>query len=237
MKRFLFILSFIYILRFSSVCGSKFLTHILKHSSPELQHVPLYAELDVSETDYTISELLSRVRTCGKHLLWSDRKDFIARRNETERITGPIILVATGGPSTEEQNYFKQMHTQQWVVLLHPSDESLYQTDPSIYGSGVIQVFRNYYHGGMQDKSLDYLLESGTKHVPRVLWMPLGLANLKALPATFKYEFAERPHLWAWAGDTGGKAERAEMMRALNGHASAAQVPAYCLLLTQLDRC
>ncbi|CAL8465799.1 g5335 [Coccomyxa elongata] len=76
----------------------------------------------------------------------------------------------------------------------------------------------------MQEKSLDYLLESGTKRVPKVLWMPLGLANLKALPTTFKYEFAERPHLWAWAGDIGGKPERAEMMRALDEHASAAQI-------------
>lgn len=230
MKRIFTMLSLIHVSWWSTVYGSKALMHILKRSSPGTQDVPLYADLDVSETGFLFSELLSRTGTCGKHLVWNNRKDFIARRNETERIIGPIILVATGGPSTEEQEYFKEAHLQQWIVLLHPSDEFLVQTDPSMYGDGVTQVFRNYYHGGMGHKSLDYLLESGTKHVPRVLWMPLGLANLKALPETFKYGFVDRPYLWAWAGDTAGKPERAEMMHALVEHASAAQVPAWRLL-------
>ncbi|BDA51603.1 hypothetical protein COCOBI_19-1590 [Coccomyxa sp. Obi] len=223
-NRIFIILSLIHVSRLCAVRGSKALTHTLKRSSPEFQDVPLYAELDVSETDFLLSELLSRISTCGKRVIWNNRRDFIARKNETEGIIGPIILVATGGPSKEEQEYFKEAHPQQWIVLLHPSDEFVAQTDHSMYGDGVTQVFRNYYHGGMGDRSLAYLLESGTKHVPRILWMPLGLANLKALPATFKYEFAERPNLWAWAGDTAGKPERAEMMRALTEHASSAQV-------------
>ena len=228
MKQISFLISLLHVSGFSAVRGSDALTHILKRSSLDLQDVPLYAELDTSETNFLICEVLSRMSTCGRHLTWRNRKNFTARRNETERVTGPIILVATGGPSDEEQKYFKEAHSQgqQWIVLLHPSDEFLTQTDPSMYGDGVTQVFRNYYHGGMGDKSLEYLRESGKRHVPRVLWMPLGLANLKALPATFKFEFIKRPYLWAWAGDTAGKPERAEMVRALNEHASTAQVPA-----------
>lgn len=232
-KRVFTVLYLIHVARLCPVCGSKALTHIVKRSSPGIQDVPLYAQLDVSETDFMLSDLLSRVNICGKHLVWSNRKDFIARRNETGRIVGPIILIATGGPSSDEQKYFKEADSQQWIVMLHPSDEFLVQTHPSMYGDRVTQVFRNYYHGGMGDESMEYLLDSGTKHAPRILWMPLGLANLKSLPVTFKYEFLERPYLWAWAGDTAGKPERAEMMHALYEHASTAQVPAASRLLVK----
>ena len=193
-----------------------------------LDKVPFYAELDVSETLFVFTELLSRIHACANRLVWRDRRDLIARRNETELILGPIILAATGGPTSEEQEYFRQTPSGQQIVLLHPSDEFVSQTDPSIYGDGVTQVFRNYFHRGLGDESLQYLLQTSTGHVPRVLWMPLGLANLRPLPAAFKFEFTERPHLWAWAGDTGGKPERAEMLQALAEHASSDQVSLFC---------
>lgn len=236
-KRVSTVLYLIHVSRLCAVCGSKALTHILKRSSPGIQDVPLFAQLDVSETDFMLSNLFSRINNCGKHLVWSNRKDFIARRNETGRVVGPIIMIATGGPSSDEQKYFKEADLQQWIVMLHPSDEFLVQTDLSMYGDRVTQVFRNYYRGGMGDESLEYLLDSGTKHVPRILSIPLGLANTKSLPATFKYEFLDL-YLWAWAGDTAGKPERAEMMRALHEHASTAQVPAESRLLVNIfNRC
>ena len=189
-----------------------------------LDQVPFYAEVDVSETLFVFTELLSRIHACGNRLVWRHRRDFIARRNETELILGPIILAATGGPTSEEQEYFRQTPSGQQIVLLHPSDEFVSQTDPSIYGDGVTQVFRNYFHRGLGDESLQYLLQTSIGHVPRVLWMPLGLANLRPLPAALKFEFTERPYLWAWAGDTEGKPERAEMLQALAEHASSDQV-------------
>ncbi len=192
--------------------------------SPDLHYVPLYAELDISETHYLFTELLKRIHVCGKRLVWFERKEFIAKRNETELILGLVILVATGGPCHEEQEYFRNTPPWQQIVLLHPSDEILSQTTPSLYGDGVVQVFRHYYHAGMGDQSLQYLLHTTTAPVPRVLWMPLGLANLRSLPPAFKFEFLERPYLWAWAGDTGGKPERAEMLGALANKTSSNQV-------------
>ena len=47
---------------------------------------------------------------------------------------GPLVLVATMGPSEEEQAYFKSVPDTQKIVLLHLSDEHLSWTDPTIYG-------------------------------------------------------------------------------------------------------
>jgi len=198
--------------------------HIAKKDNSFGRVTPLYAELDVTETSFLLSKVFSRISACGHRLVWIDRKDFSAKKEETKAQKGPIILVATGGPSEEEKEYFRNTPRGQRIILLHPSDEFLTQTDVSMYGSGVSQVFRNYYHAEMGDESLQYLLESSKGPVPKVLWLPLGLANLKPLPAAFRFEFVARPYLWAWAGDTLGKPERTDMLQALEQHASSAQI-------------
>lgn len=58
-KRVSTVLYLIHVSRLCAVCGSKALTHNLKRSSPGIQDVPLYAQLDVSETDFMLSNLFS----------------------------------------------------------------------------------------------------------------------------------------------------------------------------------
>lgn len=198
--------------------------HFAKDDNNSKRIVPLYAELDVTETSFLFTEIFSQITACGHRLVWIDRKDFSAKKEETKAHKGPIILVTTGGPSEEEKEYFRNTSQGQRIILLHPSDEFLTQTDVSMYGSGVSQVFRNYYHAGMGDETLQYLLKSSKGPVPKVLWLPLGLANLKPLPAAFRFEFGARTYLWAWAGDILGKPERIEMLQALEQHASSAQI-------------
>jgi hypothetical protein len=196
--------------------------HVKRHERP----APLYAELDVSETSFIFTELLSRVDACGVQLLWRDRQLFGSEINKTEMITGPMLLVATGGPTANERQYFQRVPRQQNIVLLHLSDEDVTQTDASVYGTGLRQVFRHYYYAGLGDAALQYLRQTATGTMPMVQWMPLGLANLKPLPAAFKPDFINRQHLWAWSGSTGNKPERTQMLDALRSHSQAAHIMA-----------
>lgn len=185
----------------------------------------LYAETDVSETSFLFDSLLSRIGRCGCRLQWRKRDDFSKKYEETRQFEGTIILVATGGPSQEEQEFLKKVPEHQNIILLHPSDEGISQTDPSIYGD-VKLTFRNYFHSKMDDSTMDYLLAEpvNASSLPSVLWMQLGLANLRALPEAFKRDFADRNFLWSWSGSTGSKPERPLMLAALKSHKSAEQL-------------
>lgn len=193
--------------------------------------VPFYAELDVSETQYLFDELLSRIAACGLQLEWRKRGEFSGNRQQIQKLRGPILLVATGGPTSEEADYFRNIPAGQRIVLIHPSDEGVSQTDTSVYTAGVSPVFRNYYHSGMGNSSMQYLRqEAATGPMPKVLWMPLGLANLKSLPAALKYPFRDRRYLWSWAGSTGNKPERAEMLNALASDSRSAEIMSWGVL-------
>lgn len=186
--------------------------------------VYLFAETDVSETSFLFEYLLSQIDQCGCHLDWHKREDYINNSEQIQRTAGPLVLVATGGPNRQEQKSFLDIPEEQEVVLIHPSDEGLTQTNTSIYGN-VKSSFRNYFHSRMDVGTIDYLLANkaktkGAKH----LWMPLGLANLKVLPRALRHDFRARQYLWSWAGSTGSKPERSEMLEALNTHLSATRV-------------
>lgn len=197
------------------------------------QPVPFFAELDVSETQYMFDELLSRISGCGVRLEWRSRSEFSGKQQETQQLQGAVLLVATGGPRAEEKEYFKNIPEGQNVVLVHPSDEYIMQSHPATYGEGVKQVFRNYYHVGMGNSSMQYLRQqAATAPTPKVLWMPLGLANLRVMPGALHYPFRERKHLWAWAGSFGDKPERSEMMDALKAHKMSAEVMSMGVLKT-----
>lgn len=197
--------------------------------------MPVFAETDVSETSFLFEILLSKINKCGCRVEWHKREDYIKKYEASRKIRGPLILVATGGPDKDEQNSFQNIPEQQEIILLHPSDEGVSQTDRSIYG--VIEiVLRNYFHSQMDERSMEYLLTvsgavSANKTLsPGLLWMPLGLANLRALPEALRREFLERPHLWSWAGSTGSKPERSEMLQALESHNATSQVKALGVL-------
>jgi hypothetical protein len=187
--------------------------------------VPLFAETDVSETNFLFGVLLSQIHGCGCRLDWRKRGDYINKYADTQQILGPLVLVATGGPNREEQESFLRIPQGQEIILLHPSDETISQTNPAIYGE-VKVIMRNYYHAQLDDSTMDYLVsdsENTTNH-SKLLWMPLGLANLKPLPKALRRDFLGRPYLWSWAGSTGSKPERSEMLEALNNHASTARI-------------
>ncbi len=157
---------------------------------------------------FHVTEQLTRMSSCGLHIVWRNRPDFVAKRAETENTTGPILLATTYGPNADELTYFRENHKGQHIVLLHHSDELGACNDDRAY-EGVAQVFRHYYHAGMGDGALQYLLQNPAGPVPKVLWMPLGLSNLKSLPPGFKYAFADRAYLWGRAGGTSaGRPER-----------------------------
>lgn len=61
--------------------------------------IPVYAEVDVSETSYLLTTVLQGIDVCGDRFVWRDRQEF---RNATAH-AGPLILVATDGPNEEEQ--------------------------------------------------------------------------------------------------------------------------------------
>ena len=188
--------------------------------------VPLFAETDVSETNFLFESLLNQIDRCGCHLDWRKRENYSINYTDTRQIAGPLILVATGGPTQEEQDSFQIIPEHQKIILLHPSDEELRQLNSSIYGN-VSLAIRNYFHSDMDDGTIDYLLVSEATKVskgPKHLWMPLGLANLKVLPKALRHDFRGRPFLWAWAGSTGSKPERTEMLEALKTHPLAERI-------------
>ena len=69
-------------------------------------------------------------------------------------------------------------------------------------------------------------MDATVKHLPAVVWMPLGLARLRPMPTAFTLGLPERKHLWSWMGSTSGKPERAEMLEALDAHSRAAEIKA-----------
>lgn len=187
--------------------------------------VPYYADLDSAEGSFLFTELLSSVDACGRRLLWRDRAEFIGKRKDTEKLKGQIILVTKHGPTTDELEYFKNTPRGQQIILLHHSDEDLAFVDLSAYGPGISQVFRNYYFGKLGEKAMKYLAEGTDAGVPRIAWMPVGLANLRKLPAAFQLEFTKRPYLWSWVGATDSfKPERKDMVNALKSHSKADQI-------------
>ena len=187
--------------------------------------VPYYADLHTAEASFLFNDLLNFAHACGYRLVWRPRDAFGKdMNNHTAKEQVPVLLVAAFGPNNEEQQYFDKPSEGQPVVLLHHSDEMLQNTDPSIYGHRVLQVFRHYYHEGMGDKSVEYLSKGYTEPLPRIAWMPLGVAHLKKLPPAFQMDFMERPNLWGWAGSTGGKAERTEMLNAIERDGSSKEV-------------
>lgn len=85
----------------------------------------------------------------------------------------------------------------------------------------------------MGDSSMQYLKQQpASEPTPKVLWMPLGFAQLKMLPTALDYPFRDRRYLWAWAGSFGSKPERTEMLDALKSHSKAEQIMAMGLLKT-----
>ena len=206
----------------SSNIGTGSMRYSPKDNSCE---VPVFAETDVSETNFLFEVLLSQVDRCGCRLDWRKREDYSTKYTDIRQIAGPLLLVATGGPTQEEQESFQKVPEHQEIILLHPSDETLSQLNTSIYGSVQIAI-RNYFHSDMEDGSLNYLLSEATNvsSDAKSLWMPLGLANLKVLPRALRHDFRERPYLWAWAGSTGSKPERSEMLEALKNHPQADQI-------------
>ena len=187
--------------------------------------VHLFAETDVSETNFLFESLLSQVHKCGCDLDWHRREDYVTMYEGVQEMAGPLILVATGGPNRQEQLSFLNISKAHEILLIHPSDEGLSQTNISIYGNVKLSV-RNYFHSGMDVGTVDYLLadKMKAKRSAKHLWMPLGLANLKKLPKALRRDLLARQHLWSWVGSTGSKPERAEMLEALHNHPSIAHV-------------
>ena len=184
--------------------------------------VTLFAESDVSETSFLFGTLISQIDKCGCQVNWHRRGDYISKYENTRLLKGPLILVATGGPNKDEQESFLKIPQHQEIYLLHASDESVSQTNTTMYGN-VKFVMRNYYHSQMNNSTVDYLLTTETETTKRgnPLWMPLGLSNLKVLPNALRRTFTDRPYLWSWAGSTGLKPERSEMLSALKNHLAA----------------
>ena len=112
--------------------------------------MPLYAELDTSETSFLECELLSRMSTCGRHLTWRNRKDFIVRKNKTKRLPVPISLVVTGGPIDGEQKSFKEAHSQdeQWIALHAPATSSSPKQIPPCMATGSYKFLGTTTTGG-----------------------------------------------------------------------------------------
>lgn len=185
--------------------------------------VLLYADLSISETTYIFHILLRQTGKCRCKIEWRDRLEFLHWQEGTEKDTA-VILAASFGPSDAEQAVLRSIPEYRRCLVLHFSDELLLATDSAIYGKAT-KSFRNYFHPEMGNSSLDYLLlDKLLSPVPRVLWMPLGIANLKALPLSFTYKFMERPLLWSWAGSTENKPERTEMLKALEIYAGAEHI-------------
>ena len=196
------------------------------HRPDEYCKAFLFAETDVSESSFLFKDLLSQVGNCGCRMEWRKREDYSKKYFETRQLQGPIILAATGGPTLEEQESFQKIPEGQTVILLHPSDETISQTDPRLYGN-VKLIYRNYFHSQMHASTMDYLLPERTSfgtNSSGILWMPLGLANLRALPEALKVDFLDRPFLWSWAGSTGSKPERSLMLEALKAHKAAQHI-------------
>ena len=187
--------------------------------------VLLYSDLSNSETSFTFQVLLRQTGKCGCHVVWKNRPAFLSLQKEVEINVVAILLAASFGPSDAEQEVLKNLPESQLVTILHFSDEMLLSIDTSIYGRAK-RCFRNYYHHEMNHSSLLYL--SGdtvlSSSAPEVLWMPLGVANLKGLPTSFTYRFLDRPLLWSWAGSTDNKPERREMLEALEKHNDAEHI-------------
>ena len=200
-------------------------SRVLRTSAKDLipgRLVPLYGDLDVSETPNLLNSVLQGIDACGHRFVWRNRQEL---RNATAH-TGPLVLVATGGPNAEEHAYFHTVPDTQQIVLLHLSDEFLVQTDPSQYGPGVQQVFRHYYHKAMGEKAFAYLGETKAKHLPPLAWMPLGPARLRPLPTAYSLGLLDRTYLWSWTGSTDNKPEREAMLAALDAHSRAADIKA-----------
>jgi hypothetical protein len=178
----------------------------------------VYADLRASETNFLFQVILREATGCGCHMVWKDRSEFKSVEDSEKNVTA-IILAATFGPSDVEQQVLSRTENGQKYIILHHSDEDVVSKDPSIYGNAE-HPFRNYYYSGMEPSSIDYLVP-GKKclmHLPKVLWMPLGLAKYKSLPVSSSWEFADRPFLWSWSGSTEGKPERFKMLKALEDH-------------------
>lgn len=75
--------------------------------------VPLFADLDVSETSHVLSNVLQGIETCGDRFVWRYRHEL---RNATAH-AGPLILVATGGPNEEEQASSHFHYSEGWEAV------------------------------------------------------------------------------------------------------------------------
>ena len=102
--------------------------------------------------------LLQQTGKCGCHLVWRKRAQFTALREGIPQDVISIILIGTFGPSDAEQEVLQSAAGTEIVTILHFSDEMFLATNPSIYGKAGT-IFRNYYHHGMGQHSIDYLLE------------------------------------------------------------------------------
>lgn len=176
--------------------------------------VLLYADLSISETPYIFHVLLRQTGKCGCNIEWRNRSEFTLWQEGAEKEVA-VILAASFGPSDAEQAILQNIPKSSRCLVLHFSDELLTQTSGAIYGRAT-KSFRNYYHSDMGQHALDYLLlDMPSSSMSSILWLPLGIANLKSLPVSFTYKFVERPLLWSWAGSTENKPERSEMLNAL----------------------
>ncbi len=178
--------------------------------------VLIFGDLRGSETTFIFQVLLQQTGKCGCHLVWRKRAEFISLRDGIQQYVHAVILIGTFGPSEAEQLVLQTAPGSEIITVLHFSDEMLLSRSSSIYGKAR-QSFRNYYHRDMDQYSMDYLLESSAppNRLPKVLWMPLGMATLMPLPSSFTYSFLDRPLLWSWAGSIDNKPERSEMLTAL----------------------
>ena len=194
--------------------------------SPQLSSctVLLYADLSISETPYIFHVLLRQTGKCVCNIEWRNRSEFTSWQERADREVVAVILAASFGPSDAEQAVLQKMPDSSRCLVLHFSDEMLTETNGAIYGKAT-KSFRNYYHSDMGQHALDYLLlDMPSSSMYSILWLPLGIANLKSLPVSFTYKFVERPLLWSWAGSTENKPERSEMLKALEEHSETERI-------------
>ena len=84
--------------------------------------------------------------------------------------------------------------------------------------------------GDWAKKSVQYLLQTSTGHVPRLFLDAPWPDKSEAAACHLQLRVHRALASLAWGGDTGGKPGRAEMLQALADHASSDQISLSCPL-------